>query len=1034
MAYIMMFAVGAADVYGGVPDYGEIYETHIYGTTPAALVIYEETAEIIVTFRTPSYVELRLTGDGVARGGGSYRERALAAHAAFFQQLGDLEMRRGRMGSPIEIVSEHYRLLNGVAMRVPVSMVDLIADLPEVIAVSPNYRFYLAPQRDLAHAAVPFSGITHNNAARQMMGINTLHNTYGITGNGVRVAVLDTGVDSNHPSLQRYRCPTLGRIRGWCTFNPANANTDWHTTNHHSHGTHVTGTVVAMAPDVELWHFRVANSSGAGNVNNIISGLEAAHSQNVDVVNVSLGVGLPVANINQFAWNLIHAYNLAVSDGMVVVVAAGNDGPAFTSIGDDKVALLPIVVAEGQRGGEHPNLPPNVADLVVPFSSRGPTPQFFQMAVDIVAPGTGIRSTERGGGYGYQSGTSMAAPHIAGIAALMLQAFPDASPYEVKARIMNTARELLEERSVSIVWNSVPFANLHGVFASGAGHVRPLESMTSHSQSFVTAVHDAPQRNPALPGNWQFMMRPAVLSSVSFGLLGGSSPMGVFIPGILPENSRSVTLTVHNTSGAARSYIPIVQWRRNHGNAANLTLSRPRIDVAPGGTEQFNVTLSFGGNVQGAATGINGFYEGQILFTLDGSPATERMRVPFAAVNTSTVNVAASLVSFVFYLEPVVSINVNHGTGLYEFVADNRGGFMDEPVRVGYEFRGWYLDEDLLNPLTVDFVMPVGALTLFAGWDEAAVPPQVPLPPPEVIPPPLLPAPPLPPPPVVVPSPAPPLLPPLPPPSQEQEPESSNGDADAPAPAPAPTPTPPRRPPAPAPEPEPTPEPEVEIQIAPPLPPPTPSPPPEAPPHTTAPPAPLPFTDVEPAAWYYSAVRTVWERRLFAGVSEDTFDAEENMTRAMLVQVLANLDGVNLDLYNFLTAGRFYDVASDAWYFGAVEWAAGLGLVSGVGGGNFAPGNLITRQETVVMINSFAVIRGIALPQYEMPPFADQDEIAPWAADSVRALQAGGIISGRPGGMFAPRDAITRAEAAVIFARFLEFYSAIYQDPADTAD
>ena len=143
------------------------------------------------------------------------------------------------------------------------------------------------------------------------------------------------------------------------------------------------------------------------------------------------------------------------------------------------------------------------------------------------------------------------------------------------------------------------------------------------------------------------------------------------------------------------------------------------------------------------------------------------------------------------------------------------------------------------------------------------------------------------------------------------------------------------------------------------------------------------------------------------------------MTRAMFVQVLANIEGADLVAYRN-TAPTFADTSPTAWYFGAVEWAASQGLVSGTGNGDFAPNRPITRQEMAVLLNNFITSRNIALPQGATPAFTDQADISSWAADSVRAMQAAGIISGHPDGSFAPTDTATRAEVATIFARFLE--------------
>ncbi|MCL2387306.1 MAG: S-layer homology domain-containing protein, partial [Defluviitaleaceae bacterium] len=209
--------------------------------------------------------------------------------------------------------------------------------------------------------------------------------------------------------------------------------------------------------------------------------------------------------------------------------------------------------------------------------------------------------------------------------------------------------------------------------------------------------------------------------------------------------------------------------------------------------------------------------------------------------------------------------------------------------------------------------------------------------------------------------------------------------------------------------PQPTPPPSVPI--------PTPQPTPNQIPQPT--PVPFPFIDVSTTAWYYQFVRAVWEQQLFQGTSHDMFTPQGNMTRAMFVQVLANLEGVDLSAYRTQEA-TFNDTAPNAWYFAAIEWAASQELVSGVGNNNFAPNRPITREEMAVMLNNFIVSRGIVLPQGETSLFADQNSISYWAIDGVTAIQAAGIITGHPDGRFAPQDTATRAEVATIFARFTE--------------
>ena len=178
------------------------------------------------------------------------------------------------------------------------------------------------------------------------------------------------------------------------------------------------------------------------------------------------------------------------------------------------------------------------------------------------------------------------------------------------------------------------------------------------------------------------------------------------------------------------------------------------------------------------------------------------------------------------------------------------------------------------------------------------------------------------------------------------------------------------------------------------------------------------FADIGASDWFYDAVETVTTNGLFSGVSSDFFNPHGTMTRAMFTQVLANLEGVDLPE---VAASRFVDVPVSAWYAPAVEWAASAGLVSGVGNNRFAPDDNITREQMALMLHNYIKWKGIPFPTgSETTPFADEDKISPRALEAIKAIQASGIIGGRPGNMFDPKTSATRAEAAAIFARFIE--------------
>ncbi|MCL2574069.1 MAG: S-layer homology domain-containing protein [Defluviitaleaceae bacterium] len=242
--------------------------------------------------------------------------------------------------------------------------------------------------------------------------------------------------------------------------------------------------------------------------------------------------------------------------------------------------------------------------------------------------------------------------------------------------------------------------------------------------------------------------------------------------------------------------------------------------------------------------------------------------------------------------------------------------------------------------------------------------------------------------------------PPTQPPTTDDNVGQDYQDTDAPARGQRPP-----APPAPSPvisdEPEPTPP-----QQAPPF------PPQQAP----ALPASQMFDDVAANAWYHNYVTVAVHSNLFQGMTSRIFAPHANMTRAMFVQVLANLEGADLSTFVDVPP-TFNDVQSDSWYFAAVEWAASLGIVIGIGDGNFGPNQATTREQIATMMYRYVQVMDITLPQGESITFTDQAEISPWATQAVEAIQVADIIFGRPEGSFDPQATATRAEVAAMFVR-----------------
>ena len=179
----------------------------------------------------------------------------------------------------------------------------------------------------------------------------------------------------------------------------------------------------------------------------------------------------------------------------------------------------------------------------------------------------------------------------------------------------------------------------------------------------------------------------------------------------------------------------------------------------------------------------------------------------------------------------------------------------------------------------------------------------------------------------------------------------------------------------------------------------------------------LPFTDVRESDWFYEDVLYAYANNLFNGTSATTFSPNTPMSRAMAVTVLYRLAGSQ----SVSGAAAFSDVPSGDWYSDAVAWAASLGVVNGVGDGEFSPNGNITRQDLAVILARYADIFGIELPQIrDASDFADADEISGYAADAVRELYTSGIVNGKGDGVFDPKGNATRAEVAAMLHRFAE--------------
>ncbi|MCC2878406.1 leucine-rich repeat domain-containing protein [Lachnoclostridium pacaense] len=182
-------------------------------------------------------------------------------------------------------------------------------------------------------------------------------------------------------------------------------------------------------------------------------------------------------------------------------------------------------------------------------------------------------------------------------------------------------------------------------------------------------------------------------------------------------------------------------------------------------------------------------------------------------------------------------------------------------------------------------------------------------------------------------------------------------------------------------------------------------------------PAPV-FTDTV-NHWAKSDIDFVASRGLLTGTSDATFSPNSTITRGMFVTALGRLAGIDPAAY--ASSSRFSDVPATAYYAPFVEWAASKGIVNGTGANTFEPDRPVTREEMAAIMQRYAEKLGYVLPkEREAEIFVDDNQITGSMKDAVQAMQQAGVMNGRGGHLFAPKDTATRAEAAAVLRRFVE--------------
>jgi subtilisin family serine protease len=389
-----------------------------------------EMKEVIIELQGDPLIHVERVEKGNVAVLSDYRTQLNVAHENLKKELLQWENETGaasgrRFKTVDGIVKQEYNyVFNGLAARLSAETLEKTKALSYVKAIHPDVE-------------------VHANLSESvpLIKADRVWTTYQATGKGITVAVIDTGIDYRHPDLGGNLGPGFKVVGG---YNVVQRNVD--PLDDHGHGTHVAGIIAAngrlkgVAPEANLKAYKVLDRDGSGSMSDVIMGIELAARPDPQyptrIMNLSLGgFGHPDDPVSK-------AIDNATNSGILCVVASGNDG-AYLNLNSPASARKALTVGATDK-----------QDHMAPFSSRGPAANTYQIKPEVVAPGVNILSTvpvtgrrccSDPSGYASLSGTSMAAPHVAGAAALLLQIRPEWAPEHVKAALMENAVDLRQD-------------------------------------------------------------------------------------------------------------------------------------------------------------------------------------------------------------------------------------------------------------------------------------------------------------------------------------------------------------------------------------------------------------------------------------------------------------------------------------------------------------------------------------------------------------------------------------------------------------
>jgi subtilisin len=247
----------------------------------------------------------------------------------------------------------------------------------------------------------------------------------GRSGRGVRVAIVDSGIDTEHPDLKGKVRESVEAVAedGKIDFRPSTSG------DQAGHGTACAGIIASVAPEAELYSVKVLGPKASGSGDMFLVGLDYAIKQKFKVINLSLGT-----TKRDFFAPLHELLDRAYQSGCIVVSAANNlPYPSYPSI------FSSSVVSVVKRSGGDP----------FNFGYR------YGQVIEVVAPGVEVTTTWPGGGYRQLTGNSFACPYIVGIIALIVEAYPNLTPFQVKSILFTIAQRNREKAAAALAQGTV---------------------------------------------------------------------------------------------------------------------------------------------------------------------------------------------------------------------------------------------------------------------------------------------------------------------------------------------------------------------------------------------------------------------------------------------------------------------------------------------------------------------------------------------------------------------------------------------------